>query len=111
VWVPEIVSSGPALGFLLKVWSWGTAAVPAAAPARSALVTFRLLYLIFVRLCGWLALLPRSDDVKNTEILVLRTRSQSCNARSDHPGWPGPAGPSWPPSHGESAQHAAASCP
>ena len=41
-------------------------------PARSAIVTFRLLYLIFVRLCGWLALLPRSDDVKNTEILVLR---------------------------------------
>ena len=35
-------------------------------------MTFRLLYLIFVRLCGWLALLPRSDDVKNTEILVLR---------------------------------------
>ena len=29
-------------------------------------------YLIFARLCGWLALLPRSDDVKNTEILVLR---------------------------------------
>jgi putative transposase len=35
-------------------------------------VTFRLLYLIFVRLCGWLALLPCSGDVKNTEILVLR---------------------------------------
>ena len=35
-------------------------------------MTFRLLYLIFARLCGWLALLPRSDDVKNTEILVLR---------------------------------------
>jgi len=35
-------------------------------------VTFRLLYLIFVRLCGWLALLPRSDNDKNTEILVLR---------------------------------------
>jgi transposase InsO family protein len=35
-------------------------------------VTFRLLYLIFVRLCGWLALLSRSDNVKNTEILVLR---------------------------------------
>jgi putative transposase len=35
-------------------------------------VTFRLLYLIFVRLCGWLALLPRTDNVKNTEILVLR---------------------------------------
>ena len=47
------------------------AAGPAPAPARSALVTFRLLYLIFVRQCGWLALLPRSDDVKNTEIRVL----------------------------------------
>ena len=35
-------------------------------------MTFRLLYLIFARLCGWLALLPRSDDVKDTEILVLR---------------------------------------
>ncbi len=35
-------------------------------------MTFRLLYLIFARLCGWLALLPRSDSVRNTEILVLR---------------------------------------
>ena len=36
------------------------------------MTTLRLLYLIFMRLCGWLALLPRSDDVKNTETLVLR---------------------------------------
>ena len=35
-------------------------------------MTFRLLYLIFVRLCGWLALLSCSDNVKNIEILVLR---------------------------------------
>jgi hypothetical protein len=35
-------------------------------------VTFRLLCLIIVRLCGWLALMPRSDDAKDTEILVLR---------------------------------------
>ena len=35
-------------------------------------MTFRLLYLILVRLCAWLALLPRSDNDKNTEILVLR---------------------------------------
>ena len=35
-------------------------------------MTFRLLYMIFVRLCGWLALLPQSDSVKNSEILVLR---------------------------------------
>jgi hypothetical protein len=35
-------------------------------------VTLRLVYLILVRLCGWLALLPRTDDARNTEILVLR---------------------------------------
>jgi hypothetical protein len=35
-------------------------------------MTFRLLYLIFARLCGWLALLSRSDRAKNAEILVLR---------------------------------------
>jgi hypothetical protein len=35
-------------------------------------VTFRVLYLIFFRLRGWLALLTRSDNVKNTEILMLR---------------------------------------
>ena len=32
-------------------------------------MTFRLLYLILVRMCGWLALLPRSDNDKNTEVL------------------------------------------
>jgi hypothetical protein len=31
-------------------------------------VTFRLLYLIFVRLCGWLALLPRSGNVKSDHL-------------------------------------------
>lgn len=45
---------------------------PAAAPARSAQVTFRVLYLILIRLCGWLAPLPRSDNAKSIEILVLR---------------------------------------
>jgi isoprenylcysteine carboxyl methyltransferase (ICMT) family protein YpbQ len=50
----------------------GTRSGPTPTPARSALVTFRLLYLIFARLCGWLALLPCSDSAKNTEILVLR---------------------------------------
>jgi putative transposase len=31
-----------------------------------------MLYLVFVRLTGWLALLARSDTVKDAEILVLR---------------------------------------
>ena len=35
-------------------------------------MSIRLLYLIFVRLCGWLALLGRSSASKNVELLVLR---------------------------------------
>ena len=35
-------------------------------------MSIRLLYLIFVRLCGWLVLLGRSTASKDAELLVLR---------------------------------------
>jgi hypothetical protein len=37
-------------------------------------VAFRLAYLLLTRVLNWLALLARSDAVKDVEILVLRHR-------------------------------------
>ena len=35
-------------------------------------MSLRLLYLIFVRLCGWLVMPARSSASKDAELLVLR---------------------------------------
>jgi hypothetical protein len=48
----------------LRCWSCGW--------QHCGLVTVRLLYLMFVRLTGWIALLARSTASKDAELLVLR---------------------------------------
>ena len=58
-------------------------------------MSFRLLYLIFIRVCGWLVLFGRSTGSKDAELLVLR--HEVAVLRRAIPGSTGPTARSSPP--------------
>ncbi len=59
-------------------------------------MSLRLLYLIFIRLCGWLILLGRSPASKDIELLVLRHEVAVLRRTTLRPGWTGPIARSSP---------------
>ncbi|CAO5157846.1 hypothetical protein FAIPA1_10210 [Frankia sp. AiPs1] len=50
-------------------------------------MSIRLLYLIFVRVCGWLVLLGRSSASRDIELLVLRHEVAVLRRTRPKPRW------------------------
>ena len=60
-------------------------------------MSFRLLYLIFIRLLDWLTLLSHASSSKDVEILILRHEVAVLRRPNPRPVWAGPTEPCSPP--------------
>jgi putative transposase len=59
-----------------------------------ALMSLRLLYLIFLQVLRLVLLLGRSNSSKDVELLVLRHEVAVLRCPTPDPAWTGPTGPS-----------------
>jgi hypothetical protein len=76
--------------------TYGFACGSGRAAGSIAGLTLRMLYLMFIRLAVWMALLARSTASKDAELLVLRQEVAVLRRQNPRPRLPGPTGRSSP---------------
>jgi hypothetical protein len=86
--LPRLAGTAPEFGAWAVTWGLADQAWAPGSP----FMTPRLLYLIVIRVFGWLALLGRGQAFKDAEILMLRPEAAVLRRQVTGPGRTGPTG-------------------